>query len=40
MYSVAKEWNPNQKKLSQLLSKPDTFDQAIQLYASKMLFLI
>src|SRR5574344_781275 len=31
MYSVAKEWNPNQKKLSQLLSKPDTFDQAIQL---------
>jgi len=31
MYSVTKEWNPNQKKLSQLLAKQETFDQAIQL---------
>jgi len=31
MYSVTKEWNPNQKKLSQLLAKSDTFDQAILL---------
>lgn len=34
MYSVAREWNPKQKQLAQLLAKPDAFADAMQVCLS------